>query len=50
MEGYVVTVAQENGYIKLEFNKMSYALEFVERCLECGDTGTVVTINEKQEG
>ena len=49
MEQYVVTIAQENGYIKLEFNKMSYALEFAERCLECGDAGTTITIKEKQE-
>lgn len=50
MEQYVVTVVQETGFITLTFNKMAYALEFAERCLECGDEGTEVKIKEKQEG
>ena len=49
MEQYVVTVTQETGFIKLEFNKMAYALKFVEDCLECGDKGTIITVREKQE-
>ena len=50
MDEYVVTVVQETGFITLRFSKMSYALEFAQSCLECGDEGTEVKMMQKQEG
>jgi selenophosphate synthetase-related protein len=39
-------VGDKTNIVRFVFNQMSAAMEFVETCIECGDDGTVVKIED----
>lgn len=47
---WVVVIKQQGeNKVRFGFNKSSDALSFVETCMECGESGTEITIKEVRE-